>query len=171
MIFVTAYDQYAIRAFDVHAIDYLLKPFDPKRLAEALEQARQRIARGEGGPAHAIADQLHRPGPLQRILIRDNANVQIVLVRSVDYIEAQDDYVAVHVGAKTHLKEQTLAQLANRLDPTRFIRIHRRYLLQVGRLARIEATGTGSRIAVLADATRLPISRTGYRRLSELLDD
>ena len=172
VIFVTAFDQHAIRAFEVHAVDYLLKPFDADRLSAALTRARDRIGRSEKLPVHEIVSTV-RSGvddSLQRILIRDRSDVHVIPVDQVDYIESQDDYVAVRAGGRSHLKEQPLADLEKGLDPTRFARIHRRYLLQIDRLAKIETTVTNSRIAVLTDRTRLPISRSGYRRLTELLD-
>ena len=172
VIFVTAFDQHAIRAFDVHAVDYLLKPFDADRLSEALARARERIGRSERLPVRDIvsAGRAGADEPLQRILIRDRSEVHVIPVNQVDYVEAQDDYVAVKAGGQSHLKEQSLADLEQALDPSQFVRIHRRYLLRVDRLARIETTETKSRIAVLTDRTRLPISRTGYRRLTELLE-
>ncbi len=107
--------------------------------------------------------------PLERILIRDRADVHVVPAAKIDYIESQDDYVAVKVGGRSFLKEQTLAELESLLDPGRFVRIHRRYLLNLARLAKIEQSMTDSRVAVLLDGTELPISRTGYARLRELL--
>ena len=172
VIFVTAYDQHAIRAFDVHAVDYLLKPFDADRLSDALLRARERIGRSEALPIRDIVSsgRADASKPVQRILIRDRADVHIIPVDQVDYIEAQDDYVAVRAGGKSRLKEQTLTDLEQTLDPTCFVRIHRRLLLQIDRLARIETTATNSRIAVLTDGSRLPISRSGYRRLSDLIE-
>ena len=172
VIFVTAYDQHAIRAFDVHAVDYLLKPFDADRLSDALVRARERIGRSEALPIRDIVSsgRADTSKPVQRILIRDRADVHIIPVDQVDYIEAQDDYLAVRAGGKSRLKEQTLTDLEQTLDPTCFVRIHRRFLLQVDRLARIETTATNSRIAVLTDGSRLPISRSGYRRLSDLIE-
>ncbi len=172
VIFVTAFDQHAIRAFDVHAVDYLLKPFDADRLAAALARARERIGRSETLPVRAIVST-GRAGVddrIQRILIRDRSRVHVIPVDQVDYIEAQDDYVAVKAGGMSHLKEQPLGDLEKGLDPSRFVRIHRRYLLQIDRLARIETTATNRRVAVLTNQTRLPISRSGYRRLTALLD-
>lgn len=170
VIFVTAYDSFAIRAFDVHAVDYLLKPFGAERLTEAVARARQRIEAGERTPAEKlVADAREGRRPLTRILIRDRADVHVVPVEKVDYIEAQDDYVGVRVAGRTLLKEQTLSDLESLLDPTRFVRIHRRYLLNVTRLSRIEQSATESRSAILTDGTELPISRAGYARLRELL--
>ena len=170
VIFVTAYDQYAIRAFQVHAVDYLLKPFGADRLAEALGRARARIGTREAIPAKAlVAEAQARRVPLERILIRDRSDVHVVPLAKVDYIESQDDYVSLKVGEREFLKEQTLSELEQLLDPGRFVRIHRRYLLNVARLARIEQSVTDSRVAILHDGTELPISRSGYAKLREIL--
>ena len=107
--------------------------------------------------------------PLQRILIRDRADVHVIPVGRIDYFESQDDYVAVKSAGKTFLKEQTLAELESLLDTGAFVRIHRRYILNLARLSKIELGVTDSRIAVLTDGTQLPVSRTGYTRLKELL--
>jgi len=170
VIFTTAYDQYAIKAFQVHAVDYLLKPFGAERLAEALARARSRIAVRETLPAKAlVADARAARSPIERILIRDKADVHVIPVAKIDYIESQDDYVSLKVGDRSLLKEQTLSELEQLLDPGRFVRIHRRYLLNVSRLARIEQSVTDSRVAVLQDGSELPISRSGYAKLREIL--
>jgi two-component system LytT family response regulator len=170
VIFVTAYDQYAIKAFQVHAVDYLLKPFGAERLAEALARARVRIGAREVLPAKALVSEARAArSPLERILIRDKAEVHVIPVAKIDYFESQDDYVSLKVGDKTMLKEQTLSELEQLLDPGRFVRIHRRYLLNVARLAKIEQSMTDSRVAVLQDGTEIPISRSGYAKLREIL--
>ena len=170
VIFVTAYDQYAIKAFQVHAVDYLLKPFGAERLAEALTRARARIGTRDALPAKAlVAEARAARSPLERILIRDKADVHVIPVAKIDYFESQDDYVSLKVGDKTLLKEQTLSELEQLLDPGRFVRIHRRYLLNVARLAKIEQSVTDSRVAVLHDGTEIPISRSGYAKLREIL--
>ena len=170
VIFVTAYDSFAIRAFDVHAVDYLLKPFGDQRLAEALERARGRIRGREKPPVQEIVTAARSgKAPLDRVLIRDGADVHVVPVQKIDYVESQDDYVAIRAGGRSLLKEQTLAELETLLDPGRFVRIHRRYLLNLARLSKIELSATESRVAVLNDGTELPISRSGYARLKALL--
>jgi len=170
VIFATAYDEYALRAFEVNAVDYLLKPFGPERLASALDRARGRLRLRERQPVRELvsAAQADRR-PLGRILIRDKADVHVIPVDKIDYIESQDDYVAIKSGAKSFLKEQTLSELEGLLDRDRFVRIHRRYLLNLTRLAKIEQSITDSRSAILLDGTELPISRSGYARLKELL--
>jgi len=169
VVFVTAYDQYAIRAFEVHAVDYLLKPFSAERLAEALDRARARIAAKEKVPEGLVAAGRARQTPLERILIRDRADVHVIPVEKIDYLESQDDYVSVKTAGKSFLKEQTLAELETLLDKDVFVRIHRRYMLNIARLSKIELAVKDNRIAILADGTKLPISRSGYARLKELL--
>lgn len=169
VVFVTAYDEYAVAAFEVHAVDYLLKPFTPERLAAALERVRAR--RGEP-PAVASGElaRAARPGrPQERVLVRDGARIHVVAADRLDYVEAQDDYVVLVAGGEKLRKQQTLGELAAALDPGRFVRIHRSYLLNVDRLARLELYAKDSRVAILRDGTRLPVSRSGYGRLRALL--
>ena len=173
VIFVTAYDQYALRAFEVHAVDYLLKPFSAERFQEAIERARERArAKATRTPDEIAAiarDGRVRTGPAERVLIRDGANVHVLPVDKIDYVEAQDDYVAFTSDGKQYLKDQTLAAVEGTLDPERFVRIHRSFLLNVDRLSKVELYAKDSRIAILRDGTRLPVSRAGYQRLSQLL--
>jgi two-component system, LytTR family, response regulator len=165
VIFITAYDSYAVRAFEVHAVDYLLKPFSAERLADALDRARGRIRSKERPPmAELLAAARPDRTPLQRILIRERAEVHVIPVDRIDYLESQDDYVAVRCGARSYLKEQPLGELEAQLDAAVFVRIHRRYVLNLAKLAKIEMGLTENRIAVLRDGTELPISRTGYAR-------
>jgi two-component system LytT family response regulator len=180
VIFTTAYDQYALRAFDVHAVDYLLKPFSEERLAEALSRARGRIAGREGAEgaegddgaldvSALVASARPRQGPLERVLIRDGAQVHVLPVERIDYVEAQDDYVSFLAEGRAFLKDQTMAAVEAALDPARFVRIHRSYLLNIERIARVELYAKDSRIAILRDGRKLPVSRAGYARLAKLL--
>ncbi|MBZ5559694.1 MAG: LytTR family DNA-binding domain-containing protein [Acidobacteriia bacterium] len=170
VVFVTAYDQYALRAFDVHAVDYLLKPFSPERLGEALARARERLQRGERPPAHELAVAARpKPGQAGRILVRDGSRVHVLPLDKIDYVQAQDDYVCFRCEGKDYLKDQTLAQSEASLDPARFVRIHRSYLLNLDRLARVETDERENRFAILTDGRRLPVSRTGFTRLSARL--
>ena len=171
VIFTTAYDEYALRAFEVHAIDYLLKPFGKERLQEAIAMARQRLAQTSAAVVSTqLAIDARPPGAwISRIVIRDGASVHVIPLDKVDYAEAQDDYVSVRTGDKSLLKEQSMADLERQLDPQRFVRIHRSYLLNLDRLARIELAAKDSRIVILKDGRQLPVSRSGYTRLKELL--
>jgi two-component system LytT family response regulator len=173
VIFVTAYDQYAIRAFEVHAVDYLLKPFGEERFSEALDRARERLlVRGASDAIDVealVGSARPRQGPLERVLIRNGAQVHVIPVERLDYVEAQDDYVCFKADGKQYLKDQTLAAVEASLDPARFVRIHRSYLLNIERIARVELYAKDSRIAILRDGTKLPVSRAGYARLAKLL--
>ena len=152
VVFTTAYDEYALSAFEVHAIDYLLKPFSAERFAEALMRARERLAARDAMPVEAlVSDERAKRGPVERVLIRDGSKVHVLPVDTIDYVEAQDDYVS------------------GLLDPSRFVRIHRSYLLNIDRIARVELYAKDSRIAILRDGTKLPVSRAGYARLAKLL--
>ena len=171
VVFTTAYDQYALRAFEVHAVDYLLKPFDERRFAEALSRARGRIQSHQPSAEleALVSDARPRQGPVERVLIRDGSQVHVIPVEKIDYVEAQDDYVCFKADGKQYLKDQTMAALETTLDPARFVRIHRSYLLNIDRIARVELYAKDSRVAILRDGTRLPVSRAGYGRLSKLL--
>ncbi len=179
VIFVTAYDQYAMRAFDEHAVDYLMKPFSLERFQKALERARQRLrekgSAQEPAAKSAPADLARAARPpqefLQRIVVKDGARVHIIPVEKLDYAEAQDDYVSLHSQGKSYLKEQTISSLEAALDPQRFVRIHRSVIVNLERIAKIEPYAKDSRVAVLSDGSQLPVSRTGYDRLRSLLGD
>jgi two-component system LytT family response regulator len=168
VIFVTAYDEFALRAFEVHAVDYLLKPVAPERLTLALSRVPDRTPpQPTGGMLRASA---RKPGEfLERVVIRDGVHVHVVAVDKIDYVEAQDDYVGFRTAGKILLKEQTLAEVESSLDPRRFVRIHRSYILNVERLSRVELYAKDSRIAILGDGSKLPVSRSGYQRLQQLL--
>jgi two-component system LytT family response regulator len=170
VIFVTAYDKYALRAFEVHAVDYLLKPFSAERLREALGRARQRIEAKQPLPTTQLAASARAPGAhLERVAIRDGANVYVIPVSKIDYVEAQDDYVSFRSEGKSLLKQQTLAEVENALNPAQFVRIHRSYILNIDRLAKLELYAKDSHAAILRDSTRLPVSRSGYARLNAVL--
>jgi two-component system LytT family response regulator len=170
VVFVTAYDQYAIRAFEVHAVDYLLKPFSAERLAAAIDRVRERLGRGETAPPPQLAaDAQPAAGHTRRVLVRDGPRVHVLPVEKIEYVQAQDDYVCFRCEGKEYLKEQTLAEVETALDPAKFVRIHRSFVLNVDRLARVELDERENRVAILNDGKRLPISRGGYTRLNALL--
>ncbi len=168
VVFVTAYDQYAMRAFDAHAVDYLLKPFGPDRFERALERAKARL--GERKLPTEVADARPPAERPQRIVVKDGTKVHVIPLDKLDYVEAQDDYVALHSGGKQYLKQQPIGSLESALDPARFIRIHRSVIVNLERVARIEPYGKESRLAILHDGTRLPVSRSGYARLLEAME-
>ncbi len=171
VIFTTAYDTYAMKAFDAHAVDYLLKPFRLERFQKAVERARQRIGTPAPVPAE-LAAAARGPSPYTaRLVVKEGTKIHIIPAERLDYAEAQDDYVALHCEGKSYLKQQTISSLESILDPQQFVRIHRSYLVNLAQVARIEPYNKDSRVVVLTDGTQLPVSRAGYDRLKALLDD
>jgi two-component system LytT family response regulator len=171
VIFTTAYDTYAMRAFDAHAVDYLLKPFSAERFEKALDRAKQRLGEKTPDPVELAAAARPPEQYLQRIVVKDGPSVHVIPVEKLDYVEAQDDYVALKSDKKTYLKQQTISSLECLLDPAVFIRIHRSHIVNLERVAKIEAYTKDSKIAVLRDGTQLPVSRAGYARLKALLGE
>jgi two-component system LytT family response regulator len=170
IVFVTAYDQYAMRAFDAHAVDYLLKPFSAERFERALKRAKLRI--GEHRLPTEIVPEARTPGERpQRIVVKDGTRVHVIPIGKLDYVQAQDDYVALYSGGRSYLKQQPIASLEAILDPARFVRIHRSAIVNLERVERIEPYGKDSRIAILSGGARLPVSRSGYSRLLEAMGD
>jgi len=166
VVFVTAHDEYALRAFEVHALDYLLKPFSEERFRSVLQRIKQQPVRT---PPAALASSL-RSKPLQRVVVRgDDGAIQVIPAVRIDYVEADDDAIVIATAGARVRKQQSIGDVANELDPDRFVRIHRSYLLNIERIDRIELYAKDSRIAILRDGSKLPISRSGYARLRELL--
>lgn len=171
VVFVTAYDQYAVRAFEVQAVDYVLKPFREERLRDALARARERTTSRRRPDLARLAAALRPPGTFAtRIAVKDGGAVVLIPAAKLDYAEARDDSVALKAEGKIYQKAQTLASLEEALDPARFLRVHRSYVLNLDRLRRIEAYSKNSHVAVLGDGTRIPISREGHARLKERLE-
>ena len=168
-MFATAFDQYAIKAFEHHALDYLLKPFSQQRFDQALAHARTSLGRPQDGLREAVQDAGGRSKPLGRVLIRDGAKVHVIAAAKIDYIEAQDDYVQIRSEGKSYLKNQRLSELESQLEADKFLRIHRSYLLNIECMSRIEQAGKDSHVAVLKDGTRLPISRSGYQKVRSVI--
>jgi len=169
VVFVTAYDRHALRAFEVHAVDYVLKPYRAERLREALSRARARV--GQRPDATLLANAARPPGQYaHRVVVKDGAHIQVIPVERLDYAQAQDDYVALYTEGKTFLKTQTLGGLEASLDPALFVRVHRSFLVRFDRIRALEPYGKNDHVAILADNTRVPVSREGYARLRELLE-
>jgi two-component system LytT family response regulator len=171
VVFVTAYDEHALRAFEVHAVDYLMKPFRAERFEAALDRAKQRI----GGtvpfrPEELTASTRNAGQFAERVVVKDGTRVQIIPVSKLDYAEAQDDYIALASQGKKHLKQQTISSLEAALDPKNFVRIHRSYLVNLERVTRLEPYGKDTHVVILNDGARLPVSRSGYSRLKAFLD-
>lgn len=171
VIFATAYDEHALRAFEVHAVDYLLKPFRAERFEAALARARERIGQKLPAVPEQLAAAAREPGHYaERIVVKDGTRVQIIPVAKLDYAEAQDDYISLASAGKKYLKQQTISSLESSLDPKTFVRIHRSCIVNLERVNRLEPYGKDTHLAILSDGARLPVSRAGYARLKDFLD-
>lgn len=170
IIFVTAYDEYAIRAFETKALDYLLKPVNPERLAKTIEKIKEHLVEDDF-PSIDKLIEAHRKdsAPITQILVRDRSDVHILPVEEVMYIEAQDDYIEIHTTKGSYLKNERISNLEDALDPRQFCRIHRSYIMNIEFLSKIEPHTKDSKLAILKNGRNLPISRSGYTKLTELL--
>jgi len=172
-IFVTAYDQYALRAFEVQALDYLLKPFDRERFHKALRRAKE-LVRGPAGTELsrrllALLEDL-RPDPkrLQRLVLKSAGRVFFLRTDEIEWIEAAGNYLRLHVGADSHLLRETMNELETRLDPSRFIRVHRSAIVNLERIKELHPWFRGEYVIVLRTGARLTLSR-GYKEKFEAL--
>jgi two-component system LytT family response regulator len=168
VIFATAYDEHAIRAFEVH---YLLKPFRAERLGDALQRAKERIGKKPMSPPEGLVLAARSAGHVERIVVKDGTRVHIFPASKLDFAEAQDDYVALASQGKKYLKQQTISSLEASLDPRNFVRVHRSFLVNLERVARLEPYGKDSHVVILSDGARLPVSRAGLARLKEFLGE
>jgi two-component system LytT family response regulator len=180
VIFVTAYDEHALRAFEVHAIDYLLKPFDDERFTAALERAKETLRHGESDTVNKRLTQLLEylrsvSGALKpadgagRILVKSSGEIFFLKADEVDWIEAEGDYMKFHVAGRSHLMRETMARLEARLDETRFVRIHRSTIVNIERVRKLSPSFAGEYAVVLHDGTKLKLSRGYHERIASLL--
>jgi two-component system LytT family response regulator len=173
IIFTTAYDQFAIKAFEMNAIDYLLKPFPKERLRNAVHKAIEKIGKSKEAetPQRNLLENISGSmSPLNRIVVRKGNAINLIPVDHVRYIEAQDDYVMVyHTGGKA-LKQQTMKFYEENLPVTDFVRVHRSYIIKVTEINRIEPYGKENHVAILHSGDKLPVSKAGYRHLKEELN-
>jgi two-component system LytT family response regulator len=181
IIFVTAFDQYALKAFDVHALDYLLKPFDDERFAHALRRAKAQIEAREINRLSkrllALLDEResqrasssHRRDYLTRLMIKVSGRVVLLKVDEIDFIEADGNYAKLHVGRKAHLLREKMHDLEQRLDPARFVRIHRSVIVNLDRIKEMHPHFNGDYIVVLDDGRQLRLSRTRRENLEARL--
>jgi two-component system, LytTR family, response regulator len=174
IVFVTAFDQFALKAFEVHAVDYLLKPFDRERFQVALQRALDHIRRGQTGDLNqrlsALLNELKPPTrPLDRLAIKSGGRVVFVRVDEIDWVEAADNYVELHVGGETHLHRQTMADLETQLPGDKFMRISRSTIVSVDRIKELQPLFHGEYAVVLRDGTRLTLSRSYREKLNQLL--
>lgn len=174
VIFVTAYDEFALKAFDNNALDYLLKPLSPERLQTALEKAAQQLPDQQNESHSKLLDDKNRvDNNVDRVLVRDGGDVTVIAASDISHIEAAGDYVGIHQikdgETKTHIKQSTLQQLENSLDPQQFCRIHRSYLININYLDGIVQDGKNKKLAQLKNGLQLGISRSGYQNLKQCL--
>jgi two-component system LytT family response regulator len=172
IIFTTAYDQFALKAFELNAVDYLLKPFPKRRFLEAVNKAVEKINSGAEikEPAQILAKKPEPAAPVNRIVVRKGNAINLIPVEKVKYVEAQDDYVMIYHTEGKALKQQTMKFYEENLPPNDFVRIHRSYIVRVHEINRIEPYEKDNHIAILKSGEKLPVSRTGYRHLKEELN-
>jgi two-component system LytT family response regulator len=172
IIFTTAYDEYAIKAFEQNATDYLLKPFSKDRFALALNKAREKMISSKSVHklASEMAEDLSSFLPLERMVIKDNKGIHVISTNDIHYIEAQDDYVMIFCNNGRFMKKQTMKSLEQRLNPKQFARVHRSYIVNIAEITRIEPYEKDSFIAILTSGSRVKVSASGYKNLKEHLD-
>ena len=176
VVFVTAYDEYALRAFEVHAFDYLLKPFDSDRFTRTLAAAREQLAKlrdsdTTGDRLEALVAELRgRKKYPARIPVKSSGRIIFVRISDIDWIEAADNYVCLHVGGETHLLRETMSALEKRLDPQEFARIHRSTIVNLDRVKELRAWFHGEYLVVLTDGTELNLSRSYRDRMLSFME-
>lgn len=171
IIFSTAYDQYALKAFDYNAADYLLKPYSKERLKEAVDKVAERIT--SGNRKTDLANRLNeypRDEFLDRIVVKDRHKINIIPVDQIRYIESMDDYVMIYTKEGRHIKQKTMKYLEDSLNPQEFVRIHRSYIVKVTEIKEIQQYEKESYLVIMADKTKLKVSKSGYKRLKEVLN-
>lgn len=172
IIFVTAYDEYAVKAFEKNAIDYLLKPVEYDRFVAAIHRAQSRQSSKKLSKEYSLMIENLRKGPspwIVSIPVKVKGDIVILKVDEISYFEALDDYVGIRIGTKKLLKKQTLKNLEKRLNPSKFIRIHRSFIINVKSLNKVITESGGNYSVLLADGTVLPVSRSGYQKLKEII--
>jgi two-component system LytT family response regulator len=176
VIFVTAYDQYALQAFEVHALDYLLKPFNSRRFKKAVQRARNELLKDGNG--HGVSERLlsllenlkQDRRPQERLILKTSGRVTFLKVDEIDWIEAEGNYVRLHVGATSHLLRETMKGIEAKLDPDRFIRIHRSTIVNTDRIKELQPLFHGEYAVILRDGTRLTASRGPENKLRKILE-
>jgi two-component system LytT family response regulator len=173
IIFTTAYDQFAIKAFEMNAVDYLLKPFPKERLHEAINKVIKRSGpeKTERIPPSRLIERMpEQGGPLNRIVVRKGNAINLIPIDQVRYIAAEDDYVMVYHSTGKALKQQTMKFYEDNLPGTDFVRVHRSYIVRIQDINRIEPYGKDNHVAILKSGEKLPVSRAGYKHLKEELN-
>jgi two-component system LytT family response regulator len=171
VIFTTAFDEYAIKAFEAHAVDYLLKPFGKDRFDKAIKKWMElHKAKEEQHGLQSLVESVSHPADqANRVVVKTGTKIRIIPMNEIHYLEADDDFVKIHTEEGSYLKNRTMSYFENILDKNHFVRVHRSYILQVQQVARIEPYEKDGHIAVLKSGTRVPISKTGYPKLKSIL--
>lgn len=170
VIFTTAYDEYAIKAFENHAVDYLLKPFNQERFDKAISRWREkRTNAGNETPQPLLETASRQPNQNQRIVVKTGSKIKIIPVEDILYLEAADDYVKIHTKEGAFLKNKTMAHFESILDAQVFVRTHRSYIVHVQRITRIEPYEKESFLALLTSGAQVPVSKSGYSKLKTVL--
>lgn len=169
IIFTTAYDEYALKAFERNAVDYLLKPFSRDRFLQALERAKERLAAKSAPNLETLAENLTPNEPLNRIVVKTGKAIQVVPIEQIEMIEASDDYVSIYTNQERFVKKQTMKYFEERLNPETFIRTHRSYIVNITQIASIELYEKDSYIGILRNGNKVKISTSGYKELKEKL--
>ena len=171
VIFTTAYDEYALKAFEVNAMDYLLKPFEQQRLQQALDKVRKQKLNPEVQPPAEKAEGkvLHLPEQAQRIVVKENNNIKIIPLTDVLYIEAADDYAKVTTAEKYYLKHQRMIQFEQQLPEQQFVRVHRSYIVNLQHIQKVELYEKEQFCVILRNGAKVPVSRSGYSKLKDVL--
>jgi two-component system, LytTR family, response regulator len=173
IIFTTAYDQFALRAFELNAVDYLMKPFPKRRFLDAVNKAIDKIRSGLGNKKQGNKLLEKKPEssyPFNRFVVRKGNAINLIPVDQIKYVEAQDDYVMIHHSAGKALKQETMKFCEDNLSKTDFLRIHRSYIVRIEQIKRIEPYGKDNHVAILQSGDKLPVSRSGYKHLKEELN-
>lgn len=170
VIFTTAFDEYAIKAFEAHAIDYLLKPFSKERFDKAMQKWLTSNKGGTGKIRQPLPEAIRQPEERNRIVVKEGGNIRIIPVHEILYVEAYDDYVKIFTTKEMFLKKKTMSFYESSLDTAQFVRVHRSYILQLSQLTRIEPLEKDSHVALLKNGVRIPLSKSGYTKLKTVLD-
>lgn len=169
VIFTTAFDEFAIKAFEKNAIDYLLKPISPDRFAKAIEKFKNNFNPNSAShPPQQLQEVFEREN-LERIVVKNGSQIKIIPVQQVKYLEAYDDYVKIHTNDGMFLKNKTMSSFEKQLDPKQFVRVHRSFIIKVDQLAKIEPMEKDNYIAVLHSGDKVNISKSGYARLKQVI--
>lgn len=171
VIFTTAFDEYAMKAFETHAIDYLLKPFSKERFDKAIQKWLQQRSQSEPKTITQtlFSEEIRQPEERNRIVVKEGSNIRIIPVHEINYIEAYDDYVKIFTQKEMFLKKKTLSFYEQSLDHAQFVRVHRSYLIQLNQLTKIEPLEKDTHIALLKTGAKIPLSKTGYVKLKAVL--